>query len=178
MRKILSFALLSMFIAACGTSATEKTKQETLKEAVTHYEDSLSKLQADPEKAKTITSLSQIELVNRYKAYFQAFPSDDFSDDCVFKTHMIYESMSAPREARAYADTLLARFPNYKNKVLVLESLASSYDINEPRDTAMVRKYYNLLLAEKQVPAHKKKEIKARLSKLHLSFEELILEMN
>jgi hypothetical protein len=42
----------------------------------------------------------------------------------------------------------------------------------------MVRKYYNLLLAEKQVPAQKKKEIKERLSKLHLSFEELILEMN
>ncbi|MEN9743875.1 MAG: hypothetical protein RLZZ65_1680, partial [Bacteroidota bacterium] len=96
----------------------------------------------------------------------------------LFKTHMIYESMSAPNEARAYADTLLQRFPNYKNKILVLESLASSYDINEPRDTAMVRKYYNLLLAEKQVPAQKKKEIKERLSKLHLSFEELILEMN
>lgn len=178
MRKILSFALFAFAVASCGTNTADKGKKETLKEAVTHYEDSLAKLQADPEKAKEITSLAQIELVNRYKAYFQAFPTDAFSADCLFKTHMIYESMSAPNEARAYADTLLQRFPNYKNKILVLESMATSYDINEPRDTAMVRKYYNLMLAEKQLPAQKKKEIKERLSKLHLSFEELIKQMN
>lgn len=177
----LSLALLfltGIFLTSCGTNATEKGKKETLKEAIHTYEDSLSKLQMDPEKAKEITSLAQIELVNRYKAYFQAFPQDTSSADYIFKTHMIYESMAAPREARAYADTLLQRFPNYKNRILVIESLGSSYDINEPRDTAMVRKYYNLLLKDPKVESAKKKDIRARLSKLDLTFEQYIMQSN
>jgi hypothetical protein len=91
---------------------------------------------------------------------------------------MIYEHLRAPREARAYGDTLLSRFPQYKNRLLVYESLGSSYDINEPRDTAMVRKYYDLLLKEPKVPAQKKKDIKARLAKLDLTFEEYIMDGN
>jgi hypothetical protein len=122
--------------------------------------------------------LAQIELVNRYKAYFQAFPTDTASADFIFKTHMIYESLSAPREARAYADTLLQRFPNYKNRILVIESLGSSYDLNEPRDTSMVRKYYNLLLKDSKVESMKKKDIKARLSRLDLTFEQYIMQSN
>lgn len=170
--------LTGVFLTSCGSNATEKGKKETLKEAIQTYEDSLSKLQMDPEKAKEITSLAQIELVNRYKAFFQAYPNDTASANYIFKTHMIYESMVAPREARAYADTLLERFPNYKNRILVIESLGSSYDISEPRDTAMVRKYYNMLLKEPKVPAAKKKDIKARLAKLELTFEQYIMQSN
>jgi len=145
---------------------------------ITSYEDSLAKLQLDPKKAAKITSLAQIELINRLVAYSRAFPKDTFSADCLFKTHMIYEHLRAPREARAYGDTLLSRFPQYKNRLLVYESLGSSYDINEPRDTAMVRKYYDLLLKEPKVPAQKKKDIKARLAKLDLTFEEYIMDGN
>jgi hypothetical protein len=88
---------------------------------------------------------------------------------------MIYEQLRAPLQARAYADTLLADFPNYKNRALIYESLASSYDINEPRDTAKVRYYFNLLLDEPGLTTQKKKDIKKRLAHLELSFEEYIL---
>jgi hypothetical protein len=91
---------------------------------------------------------------------------------------MIYEHLRAPREARAYGDTLLERFRDYKNRLLVIESLGSSYDINAPRDTAMVRKYYNLLLKEPKIPTQKKKDIKARLARLDLTFEDYILNGN
>lgn len=147
-----------------------------MRERITQYEDSLAQLQKDPQKAAKITSLAQIELINRLLAYSKAFPKDTFSADCLFKTHMIYEHLRAPREARAYGDTLLQRFPDYKNSLLVIESLGSSYDINAPRDTAMVRKYYTLLLQSTKVSSQKKKDIKARLAKLDLTFEEYILK--
>ena len=42
----------------------------------------------------------------------------------------------------------------------------------------MVRKYYDLLLKEPKVPAEKKKDIKARLAMLDLTFEAYILNQN
>ena len=149
-----------------------------MRERITSYEDSLANLQKDPQKAAQITSLAQIELINRLRTYTKTFPQDTFSADCLFKIHMIYEHLRAPREARAYGDTLLERFPDYKNRLLVIESLGSSYDINAPRDTAMVRKYYNLLLQEPKMPTQKKKDIKARLARLDLTFEDYILNGN
>lgn len=177
MKRLSIFTFLSfLFLVSCGESPEHKTKKENLREGITAYEDSLANLQKDPQKAAKITSLAQIELINRLLAYSRAFPADTFSADCLFKTHMIYEHLRAPREARAYGDTLLQRFPNYKNRILVIESMGSSYDINEPRDTAMVRKYYNLLLKEPKMPAQKKKDIKARLAKLDLTFEQYIMQ--
>lgn len=174
--------LFTLFIAstvlyACGTSE-QQSKKEQLRERITSYEDSLLGLQKDPKKAAKITSLSQIELINRLLAYHQAYPKDTFSADCLFKVHMIYEHLRAPREARAYGDTLLQRFPTYKNRALVYESLGSSYDLNEPRDTAMVRKYYNMLLTQTKLSAQKKKDIQARLAKLDLTFEQYIMSVN
>jgi hypothetical protein len=40
----------------------------------------------------------------------------------------------------------------------------------------MVRKYYTLLLQSPKVSSQKKKDIKARLAKLELTFEEYILK--
>ena len=153
MKIIFFLSTLSLiFLCSCGTPTAEKNKKENLREGITAYEDSLANLQKDPKKAAKITSLAQIELINRLLAYSRAFPKDTFSADCLFKTHMIYEQLRAPREARAYGDTLLQRFPDYKNSLLVIESLGSSYDINAPRDTAMVRKYYTLLLESPKIP--------------------------
>lgn len=175
---ILPSTLSLFFLFSCGNPTEQKGKKENLRERITSYEDSLANLQKDPQKAAQITSLAQIELINRLKAYNKAFPKDTFSADCLFKIHMIYEQLRAPREARAYGDTLLERFPDYKNRLLVIESLGSSYDINAPRDTAMVRKYYNLLLQEPKIPTQKKKDIKARLARLDLTFEDYILNGN
>ena len=176
MKAIFPIFLFSIFIfAACQSSSEKQSKKTALRERITSYEDSLLELQKDPQTAAKITSLAQIELVNRLTAYSRAFPKDPYSASCLFKTHMIYEQLRAPLQARAYADTLLADFPNYKNRALIYESLASSYDINEPRDTAKVRYYFNLLLDEPGLTTQKKKDIKKRLAHLELSFEEYIL---
>ncbi|MEY3099608.1 MAG: hypothetical protein RIS63_501, partial [Bacteroidota bacterium] len=154
------FFISILILAACQNSPEKQSKKTELRDRITSYEDSLATLQKDPKKAAQITSLAQIELINRLNAYSRAFPKDTFSADCLFKTHMIYEQLRAPLEARAYADTLLERFPNYKNRSLLLESLASSYDMNMPRDTTKVRYYFNLLLQEPTTTKEQKMDIK------------------
>jgi hypothetical protein len=75
----------------------------------------------------------------------------------------------------AYGDTLLSKFPTYKNRDFLLESMASSYDvIIEPRDTAKVRKYYNLLLKESNLSPENRQDIGIRLKHLELDFFEYI----
>jgi outer membrane protein assembly factor BamD (BamD/ComL family) len=172
------FFICILILAACQDSPEKQSKKTELRNRITSYEDSLATLQKDPKKAAQITSLAQIELINRLKAYSQAFPKDTFSADCLFKTHMIYEQLGAPIEARAYADTLLERFPNYKNRSLLLESLASSYDMNMPRDTTKVRYYFNLLLQEPTTTKEQKMDIKKRLAQLALTFEQYIMQKN
>jgi len=172
------FLFSILLFAACQNNTAEPTQQESLRSRITSFEDSLAKLQKDPKKAAQITSLTQIELINRLTAYSRKYPKDAFSADCLFKTHMIYENLRAHQEARAYADTLLERFPAYKNRKLLLESLASSYDLNTPRDTSKVRYYFELLLKEPGLKAQQKKDIKSRLVHLDLTFEEYILKAN
>lgn len=167
-----------LFLFACGQEPEQKSKQSQLYERITSYEDSLAKLQKDPKKAVKITSLAQIELINRLTTYSRAYPKDTLSADCLFKIHMIYEQLRAPLEARAYADTLLERFPKYKNRSLLLESLASSYDINSPRDTTKVRYYFNLLLQEPQISKQQKLDINKRLANIALTFEQYITQKN
>ena len=172
------FFICILILAACQNSPEKQSKKTELRNRITSYEDSLATLQKDPKKAAQITSLTQIELINRLKAYSQAFPKDTFSADCLFKSHMIYQQLRAPIEARAYADTLLERFPNYKNRSLLLESLASSYDMNMPRDTTKVRYYFNLLLQEPTTTKEQKMDIKKRLAQLALTFEQYIMQKN
>lgn len=179
MIKQVIFILLSsaLLLFSCADSTKSSSKKTELKERIKTYEDSLLALQKDPQKALKITSLDQIELINRLTAYSRAFPLDKYSAVCLFKTHMIYENLRAPIEARAYADTLLDRFPNFKERKLVLESLASSYDMNTPRDTSKVRFYFEQLLKEPGIDAQRKKDINERLKHLELTFEEYITQM-
>ena len=75
-----------------------------------------------------------------------------------------------------YADTLLASYPAYKNRALVLESQGSSYDVfPEIRDTAKVRYYYKLLMNENpKMNREKINGIKERLQHLNLTFDQYI----
>ena len=114
-------------------------------------------------------SLSQQELINRLTAYYRNYPEDPYSADCLFKVQMVYSGLNAHRKSIAYGDTLLTKFPSYKNKHLAIESNIAALDVFlEPRDTAAIRSYYNMLLADNEYPKSKKVEIRRRLKYLAL----------
>ena len=163
---------------ACNSNPTKDNAIEiastpkALKERITRYEDSLASM--DPSKQSPAAyNLCQIELINRLEFYVKTFPQDTYSAECLFKLHMVFAGLNAQQKSVACGDTLLRRFPNYENRSLLLESMASSYDMFiTPRDTAAVRKYYTMLLTDSRYPSTKKKEILDRLKHLKLTWIE------
>lgn len=141
---------------------------EGLKNAIKQMEDSIVTMQKTN---KNIPSLAQIELINRLKLFYYAFPTDKYAADCLFKIHIKYSDLNSQKNAMAYGDTLLKNFPNYSNRDFLLESMGSSYDVViEPRDTSKVRYYYTMLLKEGAISAAKREDLKLRLKYIKLDF--------
>lgn len=141
---------------------------EGLKNAIKQMEDSIVTMQKTN---KNIPSLAQIELINRLKLFYHAFPTDKYAADCLFKIHIKYSDLNSQKNAMAYGDTLLKNFPNYSNRDFLLESMGSSYDVViEPRDTSKVRYYYTMLLKEGAISAAKREDLKLRLKYIKLDF--------
>ena len=141
--------------------------------SIKNMEDSITGLLQDKNRKKLIPSLTQIELINRLKMYYKNFPNDDYSAECLFKIHIKYIDLNALENSVAYGDTLLANFPNFQNRVFLLESMGSAYDSGiEPRDTAMVRRYYTLLLKEPTLAPETREGIIMRLKYIEMNFFE------
>ena len=174
--RFFALVLWVFVLFACNADPKKEETNENgsspkaLKERITRYEDSLASMDAS-KLSPAAYNLNQIELINRLECYVKAFPKDAFSAECLFKLHMVFAGLNAQEKSLAYGDSLLRRFPNYENRSLLLESMASSYDMFiTPRDTASVRKYYTMLLQDNRYPDVKKKEILKRLKNLHLTW--------
>ena len=171
-----SFLSLGMFLAACNSSDTANSKDhEALIKSITDMEDSIMSLQRDPAQANKIPSLTNIELINRLIAFYHAYPKEDYAATCLMKVHIKYSDLNAHQKALAYGDTLLNSFPKFKNRDFIIESMASTYDIMiTPRDTAQIRKYYNLLLKEPTITQEKRKDVLERLKHIDMTLFEYI----
>ncbi len=176
MRTIVCFVslmLLSMMYSCKDSNATaseaKPLTKESLRASIQEMEDSLSN-SSNSKLSGAAYNLSQLELINRLTAYYRNYPDDPYSADCLFKVQMVYSGLNAHRKSIAYGDTLLKKFPSYKNKYLVIESNIAALDVFlEPRDTAMIRTYYTMLLSDHEYPKTKKAEINRRLKFLYLS---------
>ena len=151
MRTIVCFVslmLLSMMYSCKDSNATaseaKPLTKESLRASIQEMEDSLSN-SSNSKLSGAAFNLSQLELINRLTAYYRNYPDDPYSADCLFKVQMVYSGLNAHRKSIAYGDTLLKKFPSYKNKYLVIESNIAALDVFlEPRDTAMIRTYYTM----------------------------------
>jgi len=176
MRTIVCFVslmLLSMMYSCKDSNATaseaKPLTKESLRASIQEMEDSLSN-SSNSKLSGAAYNLSQLELINRLTAFYRNYPDDPYSADCLFKVQMVYSGLNAHRKSIAYGDTLLKKFPSYKNKYLVIESNIAALDVFlEPRDTAMIRTYYTMLLSDHEYPKTKKAEINRRLKFLYLS---------
>jgi hypothetical protein len=177
-KQVFTFVLIGLLstltFVSCGDNNSEekfeKPTQAQLKIAIREMEDSLKNLQVNK---IPVENLHRLELVNRLLAYYQNYPEDAFSANCLDNAHMVYSGLGAHERSMAYADTLLTKYPKYSNREMILESQGSNYDIfAQPRDTAKVRYYYELLLKEyPMMDAEKREGIKERLKYIHLDFD-------
>mgnify|MGYP001165436675 CR=1 FL=1 len=185
------FFLISLIIvSACSENEQEKkekvieknqkTSIEELKKQISNYEDTLVSLN----KNHIIQNLHYIEYFNRLTKFYECYPEDDYAQYCLFKiasTNTGHEP-GDPKHLdiqEKYADTLLIKYPNFKEKKLLLEGLIAGLDFNNVfRDTSKIRFYYNQILKIKNLDKAYIKQTKKRLKHLDLNAIDFIEKYN
>lgn len=187
-RLFFSLSLLCFMWYSCNnkegkeSSNSRKEKQglnfndkNELQKSIASLEDSLMREIPKDRKTEARINLRRIDLMNRMEAFVQKFPQDVYAGDCWFKLHLMASAMKAHRKSVAYGDSLLINFPNHPKRILMLESMASAYDIFlSPRDEVKIKFYLSQLIKEKGYPEEQKKEAEKRMKYIHLSFDEYV----
>lgn len=158
-------------------SAGEQTLQEAVKE-VKSFEDSLKsvsasgKLEFDQQVAVTYAE--------KCLSVYHRFPKTEEAPRYLDKAHIIFASVGLHQRSVILADSLISMYPTYKNRAMVLESLAGAYDVFViPRQKAKVQYYYEMLLKENpKMDAEQRKQIEKRLKYIDLTFDEYVSKSN
>lgn len=184
--KLVSIILIGLFLAACS-SKTEKmeetngSKPGDLPAAIRElkaYEDSLRK-----SSASGVLEYSQETAViyaEKCLSITHRFPKSEEAPKYMDKAHIIFASANLHQRSVITGDSLILMYPMYKNRPMVLESLAGAYDVFViPRQKNMVKKYYEMLLKEDtKMSDEQRKQIEDRLKHVDLTFEEYISKSN
>ncbi len=170
--------IIGMLLILWSCSSDKNTDE--LQSKIKQQEEVLSGISKDLRPGQVIPLEEQDKLVNLLTEYFHSYPEDEYAPVCLDKLHMIYSSIGEYNKSSAYGDTLLSQYTAYENRPLILESMAVNYDMFIiPRDTNLVRTYYEMLLEEDdKMPKEKKEGILFKLNNLSLTMEELILKVN
>lgn len=172
--KGLMFVLLVCSLWACSDSAPEtKTKEEVISEFKA-YEDSLFKAQNNMPGKNGMKS--QMDYAERCLSMAHQFPKDKDAAKYMDKAHMTFAAMGLYGRSAVIADSIITYYPLYKNRAMVLESAASTYDMFiVPRDKAKVKKYYEMLLKENpKMPKEQRESLEFRLKNIDLTYQEMI----
>ncbi len=177
MKKLILIALPALMLVACGGSG--KTNAPKAKPTFAEMETNLKAFEDSLKNG--LIDLNQknngVDYAERCLAIYRSYPKDAAAPKYLDKAHMIYSSISAHPLAVMYADTLLRKYPSYENRKMVLQSLATSYDMFIiPRNKDKVTYYYELLLKEPNLSKEEQEDYRYRLDHVDLTYEELILE--
>ena len=170
---VLAVGMLTL-LAACGGNTSDKKEgkpaKEQLVEEVKLFEDSIKK-RLVPEGNKTVMTYSE-----KCLAVYRNYPESKEAPAYLDKAHIILSGSGYHNLAVLYADTLIRKYPAYDNRPMVLQSLASAYDMFIiPRKKELVIKYYKLLLKENpKLPKEERKNIEFRLEHIDKTFDQLI----
>ncbi len=172
--KVLVIGLLGLItvLAACsGGSEKDAVTKESLVKEITLFEDSL-KRNLVPSGSREVT----IDYAEKCLAVYRNYPKSKEAPKYLDKAHIILSSNGLHGLAVLYADTLINKYPDYKNRPMVLQSLASAYDLFIiPRKKELVFKYYNMLLKENpDLPKEERENVQFRLDNIDKTFDELI----
>lgn len=163
-----------LLLVACGGAPAdkkgEKPTKEQLVQEVKSFEDSIKK-RLVPEGSKTVMQYS-----DKCLAVYRNYPKSKEAPAYLDKAHIILSGSGNHHLAVLYADTLIRKYPMYDNRPMVLQSLASAYDMFIiPRKKELVIKYYKLLLKENPKMSKEEREnIEFRLKHIDKTFDELI----
>lgn len=153
---------------------------ESLKESIKEMDDSLQVLfeKRMQEADFKIDRLVYHEAINRNKSFFENFPKHEFAPKAVEKIASMYLQLNIEGEAVKWRDTILYNYPDFENKISILELQKSYYDNFDTYEPEKIEFYCEEMLKVEGISEEKKEEIKFRLEHIDLSFKELIKLQN
>lgn len=179
MRNILLILIVGLVLASCGNKPKEKKSdiptKDFLKSEIVEINDSLKVLYKDlmENPGYKFPTLAVNEAVFRHLQYYRYYPKDDYAAICLDKVQQLYLQEKAYELSLNYTDTLLTKYPNYKNRATLLLNAGSTGEILQ--DTSIIRKYYSQLLSEfPNLEKETKEMVSFRLKHLNLTFDQLI----
>lgn len=163
---ILLFLIPVLF--SCGGESTHISKDQ-IKELE-------NRLKNAPSNDVNHTDELRDSLVVSLLEFYHANPEDPFSPECLDKVHLLYSAKMDYISAARYADTLLNKYPDYVNRLMVIESQFNTYDMFiQPRDKEKAKYYLELLLKEdKEMDADRRADFEYRLKYIDLTIEQLM----
>lgn len=163
MKILLTVFTLAILLFSCAQEVGV-TPKDTVKNEISDQESRVIELSKDQAKAKE-TVLAKGELVNVLLSFYEKYPKDNYSANCISKVVMLYTGLNDANMAVAYADTLIDNYPKFVDRSQIIESQILAYEISiAPRDTEKIKKYLNLWLKEnKKASPEKISEMKYHL---------------
>lgn len=142
------------------------------------FEDSLKKSSASG--VLEYNQETAVIYAEKCLAIAHRFPKSKEAPKFMDKAHIIFASANLHQRSVIIADSLIMKYPLYKNRAMVLESLAGAYDVFViPRKKEKVKIYYELLLKENpEMNTEQRKQIEDRLKYVDLTFDEYISKAN
>lgn len=173
MKKIALYFLLSFLVTACGG----KNKEISIHKKIDLYEDSIKQWGGGLGTKDEINDFAERYISTLLEAYNEE-PKNPNNPTYLDRVHMWYASIDKPLESIKWGTVILEKYPQYENREMVIESIASLYDGDvTPRDSNKVREYYNQLLKEfPNMDKEKKEGIEKRLKYNNLSLMEFIMK--
>lgn len=165
---------LSLVMMACSSQPDQATLKENIKKCEAEVQD-LSERGVKP----ILMNEGREKLVNSLLAYYRTYPEDAYAAECLGKVHMSYSAMNEEELSIAYADTLIQKYPDYPDRMIMLESLVSAYELRTPRNTEKIKEYLQMLIKEfgDEMSEEKRADMEYHLKFVDLSLEQRI-EMN
>lgn len=179
---------LALLLFGCASNEKETAQDAENKANTPSLEQAVKEIKAYEDSLKTASASGELEYDQRTAvAYaekclglYHRFPKSDEAPRYLDKAHIIFASVGLHQRSVVLADSLILMYPTYKNRAMVLESLAGAYDVFVvPRRKDKVKYYYELLLKENpKMDAEQRKQIENRLKYVDLTFDEYISKLN
>ncbi len=168
--RLILIAFVGLCLVSCGGGKNKQTKEELI-EAFEQYEDSIKS-----DASQIVDTKKGVEYAEKCLEIAHSFPNDKEAPKYMDKAHMIFSGLALHARSAQLADSIIAVYPLYENRAMVLQSAATTYDMFLlPRKKDKVKKYYEMLLKENpKMPAEQRKDIEYRLAHIDLTFEEMI----
>ncbi len=182
--------VLLIGVAACGDDSndsegennfykTEVPEERVLLQGVKELNDSLARAEADTDPLKKhIPNMVRLALIEKHLLLYRSFPKSKNAPYSLHEVQIQYGMINAHNLAVKYGDTLLQEYPDYPNRMIVIEDQIINYDSYlKPWDKEKVKYYYDLLVKENtDLPEDKMKDIEFRLANMDKTLEEIMME--